>query len=56
MKKIVIHRPGGFDRLKIESFPDPRPGEDEVLVETKAIGVNFADCVVRMGFYASAKE
>ncbi|MFQ6037575.1 MAG: zinc-binding dehydrogenase, partial [Candidatus Aminicenantales bacterium] len=56
MKKIVIHKPGGFDRLKIESFPDPTPGEGEVLVTTRAIGVNYADCVVRMGYYASAKK
>jgi len=25
-------------------------------VQTKAIGVNYADCVVRMGFYASSKK
>ncbi len=56
MKKIVIHKPGGFNRLKIESFPDPTPEEGQVVVETKAIGVNYADCVVRMGFYASAKK
>jgi len=56
MEKIVIHRPGGFDKLKIESFPDPDISKDEVLVKTKAIGVNYADCVVRMGYYASAKE
>jgi NADPH:quinone reductase-like Zn-dependent oxidoreductase len=56
MKKIVIHRPGGFNRLKIESFPDPVPSDDEIIVEVKAIGVNYADCVIRMGFYASAKK
>jgi NADPH:quinone reductase-like Zn-dependent oxidoreductase len=56
MQKIVIHRPGGFSRLKIESFPDPTASDDEVVVQVKAIGVNYADCVIRMGFYASAKE
>ena len=56
MKKIVIRRPGGFNRLKIETFPDPTPGEDQIVVQVKAIGVNYADCVIRMGFYASAKE
>jgi NADPH:quinone reductase-like Zn-dependent oxidoreductase len=56
MQKIVIHRPGGFNRLKIESFPDPVASDDEILVQVKAIGVNYADCVVRMGFYASAKR
>lgn len=56
MEKIVVHRPGGFNRLKIESCPDLRPNKNEVLVQSKAVGVNYADCIVRMGFYASAKE
>jgi NADPH:quinone reductase-like Zn-dependent oxidoreductase len=56
MQKIVIHRPGGFNRLKLESFPDPVPGDDQIVVKIKAIGVNYADCVIRMGFYASAKQ
>ncbi len=56
MEKIVIRRPGGFRRLEIESLPDPTPGDNDVLVQTRAIGVNYADCVVRMGYYASAKE
>jgi NADPH:quinone reductase-like Zn-dependent oxidoreductase len=56
MQKIVIHRPGGFKQLKIESFPDPVASDDEVIVEVKAIGVNYADCVIRMGLYASAKK
>jgi NADPH:quinone reductase-like Zn-dependent oxidoreductase len=56
MRKVVIHRPGGFNQLKIESFPDPSPEENQVVVQTRAIGVNYADCVVRMGFYASQKK
>lgn len=56
MRKVVIHRPGGFNQLKIESFPDPIAKDGQVVVETKAIGVNYADCVVRMGFYASQKK
>jgi NADPH:quinone reductase-like Zn-dependent oxidoreductase len=56
MRKVVVHRPGGFNQLKIESYPDPSPEGNQVVVETKAIGVNYADCVVRMGFYASQKK
>lgn len=56
MEKIVIHKPGGFDQLQIESFPDPAPNDGEIVVETKAIGINYADVVVRMGYYASAKK
>lgn len=55
MRKVVIHRPGGYGRLKIEEHPDPVPKGDEVLVGITASGVNFADALVRQGVYASAK-
>src|SRR6186713_2589884 len=56
MQKVVVHRPGGADRLVIEDAPDPRPQPGEVCVTVSAIGVNFADLVVRMGLYKSARE
>ena len=56
MKKIVIHKPGGYEQLSIEQHPDPSPGPNDVIVSVTAIGVNFADCVTRMGLYASAKQ
>lgn len=56
MKKIVIHKPGSYQRLQIEEFPDPIPGEHEVLIKVHAIGINYADIVIRWGLYASAKE
>lgn len=54
--KVVIHRPGGHERLVLEEHPLPAPGPGEVRIACEAIGVNYADCVVRMGLYASAKE
>ena len=56
MKRIVIHKPGGFKRLKVETFQVPELKDKEVLINTKYIGVNFADCIVRMGHYSSAKK
>ncbi|MGE0713341.1 MAG: medium chain dehydrogenase/reductase family protein [Planctomycetota bacterium] len=56
MQKVVIHAAGGYERLRLEEHPDPAPGPGEVLVDVTAIGVNFADCVVRMGLYASAQR
>lgn len=56
MKKVVIDKAGSYDRLTIKEFPNPRPGKGEVLIETRACGINFADCCVRMGVYRSAKE
>lgn len=56
MRKVIVHRPGNVSRLVIEAAPDPAPGPGEVLVEVRAAGVNFADLVVRMGLYRSARE
>ncbi|MFL5347744.1 MAG: medium chain dehydrogenase/reductase family protein [Hyalangium sp.] len=39
-----------------EPLAVPAPQAGEVVVATEAIGVNYADCIIRMGLYASAKE
>ncbi|MDF1562429.1 MAG: medium chain dehydrogenase/reductase family protein [Deltaproteobacteria bacterium] len=56
MRKVVVHAAGGHDRLKLEEAPALTPGPGEVLVEVRAAGINYADVMVRMGLYASAKE
>jgi NADPH:quinone reductase-like Zn-dependent oxidoreductase len=56
MQKVVIHRPGSYERLELEEFDVPEPGPGEVRVDVRAIGVNYADTMVRMGLYESAKE
>jgi NADPH:quinone reductase-like Zn-dependent oxidoreductase len=56
VRKIVIHKPGGYDRLVIEEHADPVPGSHDVLIDVAACGVNYADCVTRMGLYASARH
>jgi NADPH:quinone reductase-like Zn-dependent oxidoreductase len=56
MKKIVIHGPGDYRQLKIEEFPDLSPKDNEVLVDVKAIGINYADIIIRWGLYESAKQ
>ena len=56
MKTIVVAKAGGYARLSVQEQADPVAGPGEVEVEVRAIGVNFADCIVRMGLYASAKK
>jgi NADPH:quinone reductase-like Zn-dependent oxidoreductase len=56
MRKVVISRSGGYDRLQLEEGPDPDPQPGEVVVAVDAAGVNYADCVIRMGWYESAEE
>jgi NADPH:quinone reductase-like Zn-dependent oxidoreductase len=47
VKKIIIERPGGYNRLQIKEFPTPAPQNHEVLIEVSAAGVNFADVFIR---------
>ncbi len=56
MRKVVIEKPGGYDRLKVVEAPDPQPGPGEAVVRTEAVAVNFADTAIRMGLYSSAKK
>ncbi len=56
MRHVVIRKPGGHERLELVTAPDPAPGPGEVRVQSEAIGVNYADVIVRMGLYASAKQ
>lgn len=55
-QKVVVHAPGGYSQLRLEAHPTPSPGAGEVRVRVHAIGVNYADCVVRMGLYESARK
>jgi len=56
MKQIVITKYGDTDVLKIKEGPDPKPSAGEVLIEVKAIGVNFADILARKGLYPDAPK
>jgi NADPH:quinone reductase-like Zn-dependent oxidoreductase len=49
MKAIVIHQYGGPEVLKFEDYPDPVPGQGEVLVRVAAAGVNPIDYKRRAG-------
>lgn len=54
--EVIIKKAGGYDRLDFRESPIPSPNAGEVLLEVAAAGVNYADCVVRMGLYSSAKK
>src|SRR6266852_4795080 len=56
MRKIVVHRLGSPARLRLEDCEAPIPKQGEVLINVQAAGVNFADCVTRMGLYRSSWE
>jgi NADPH:quinone reductase-like Zn-dependent oxidoreductase len=56
MRKIRIDRPGGLDMLRLIEAPDPVPGPGQVAIAVEACGVNYADSIIRLGLYASAKQ
>lgn len=51
MKAVVARELGGPEVLRYEDLPDPIPGPGEVLVRVRAVGVNFADHLMRRGAY-----
>ncbi len=54
MRQISILHPGGFRALRMVSAPQPTPSPGMVVIDVEAAGVNFADCVARLGLYASS--
>ena len=52
MTAIEIAEPGGPEVLKPTSRPTPIPGDDDVLIEVVAAGVNRPDVMQRQGGYA----
>jgi NADPH:quinone reductase-like Zn-dependent oxidoreductase len=56
MQRIVIEKPGHYDALRLVEQADPVPGPGEVVIACEACGVNYADGIIRMGLYASAKQ
>jgi NADPH:quinone reductase-like Zn-dependent oxidoreductase len=49
MKKIMIRRAGGPDVFEIVDAPLPLIGENEVLIDIKAIGLNWSEVMIRRG-------
>lgn len=49
--RIEFHKHGGPEVLQVAEFTPRDPGEDEVMVENKAIGINYIDTYIRSGLY-----
>ena len=56
MRALVAKRYGAPQVFEMQQVPDPQPKAGEVLVRVKAIGVNFADLLQRMGIYPSTPK
>lgn len=53
-QRIVITRTGGPEALSLESFDPVPPAVGEIVIEVKAVGLNFADIFCRHGMYEAA--
>jgi NADPH2:quinone reductase len=54
MKAAVLHEIGGVPRY--EDFPDPVPGEGEVIVDVKAVAVENIDKMIAAGTHFASKQ
>ncbi|MGA8145393.1 MAG: zinc-binding dehydrogenase [Candidatus Acidiferrales bacterium] len=51
MRAMVVRRYGPPEVFESQEVPDPQPKAGEVLIRVKAVGINFADLLQRMGIY-----
>ncbi|MBW4603385.1 MAG: zinc-binding dehydrogenase [Calothrix sp. FI2-JRJ7] len=56
MKAILIRDYGSVDVLSYEEIATPQPNADEVLIKVEAVGVNYADVMLRKGVYIIKPE
>src|SRR5258708_26818854 len=56
MKQVQFARFGGPEVLEVIEKPTPAPGEGEVLVRVRAVGVNFSETLMRQDKYAVTPE
>ncbi len=51
MKAVYIDNPGPDSMLRLSTYPDPEPKEDELLIDVRAAGINRPDIAQRLGKY-----
>lgn len=57
MKAIVCKELGMADKLQlVDDLPTPEVGENDVMVEVKAAGLNYPDCLIIQGKYQIQPE
>jgi NADPH:quinone reductase len=56
MRALVVHEFGPLDTHRVEDAPDPTIGDRDVLVDVKAIGLNFPDTLMLQGKYQTRPD
>ena len=55
MKAIELSGLEGFESLRVANVKKPKPDGDQVLIEVKAAGINFAELELTCGKYPALK-
>src|SRR5260221_7362804 len=53
---IAIEKYGPSGALELREGPVPSPGDDEIAIDVAYSGINFADIMMRLGFYPDAPK
>ena len=56
MKALLSKAPGGTDTLVLEDIESPTPAKGQVVIDVKAIGVNFPDTLIIQDMYQFKPE
>lgn len=56
MKALLSKAPGGTDTLVLEDIESPEAGKGEVVIDVKAIGINFPDTLIIQDLYQFKPE
>jgi len=51
MRAVIVREHGPAGAQRVETAPDPAPGHGEVVIDARAIGVNYPDLLVIEGRY-----
>lgn len=53
MRAIRVQQPGGIEVLQLEECEQPAYGDNDILIQIKAAGINYIDIYTRTGLYKS---
>jgi NADPH2:quinone reductase len=56
MRALVVHEFGPLDSHRVEQWADPATAERDVLIDVKAIGLNFPDTLMLQGKYQTRPD
>lgn len=56
MHAIVVRRYGPPGVMEWREVPDPKPAAGQVLIRVRAVGINFADILARLGVYSTVPK